>query len=288
VGSVNHLDARALIHQDIKPENVLVDDQCRPRLIDLGLALWRDSGSDGPAGAGWTGGTAAIMSPEQALGLFDRVGPWTDVFGLGGVLYHLLTGRPLFQGISYESVCWQGREAEYVPVRQVNRRVPLGLERICHKTLAADPKRRYDTAAELERVLRRFLARRRIVSAGLVILAVMTIGLVVVGARPASTPSRTIAFEPKPFRFGGDPPQWIGWIGFFPPSLRDDAELGDRARCGGFLDCYLIALDADGKVQLRLLPQSSATPSASSSEPGLSDEPGVQVFLTLGAARGKP
>src|SRR6202034_4268175 len=117
--------------------------------------------------ADWVGGTAGYMSPEQALGRADQIGPRTDVFGLGGVLYYLLTGYPLYQGASRVSMLRQARDAGNVPVRQVNRRVPRTLERICHKALAADPERRYRSAVELERALRWFVARRWIAGAGL-------------------------------------------------------------------------------------------------------------------------
>ncbi len=143
-----YLHDRGIIHQDIKPRNVLVDVQGRPRLIDFGLAHRRHAWSDDAAD--WSGGTAAYMSPEQAQGRADEISPRTDVFGLGGLLYYLLTGRPLYQGASCLSMIQQALKAEYLPVRQVNPRVPRALERICHKALAADPERRYRTAIELE------------------------------------------------------------------------------------------------------------------------------------------
>src|SRR5207253_8820400 len=100
--AVAYLHARGIIHQDIKPRNVLVDDQGRPRLIDFGLARLRHAWCDDTGD--WIGGTADYMSPEQARGRSDQIGTWTDVFGLGGLLYRLLTGRPLYRGASRVSV----------------------------------------------------------------------------------------------------------------------------------------------------------------------------------------
>ena len=104
-GVVAYLHAQGIVHQDIKPRNVLIDERGRPRLIDFGLARWEHAWSGD--GDDWSGGTANYMSPEQAMGQSDRIGPWTDVFGLGGLLYHLLTLGPLYRGASETSVVRQ-------------------------------------------------------------------------------------------------------------------------------------------------------------------------------------
>ncbi len=185
-----YLQARGIVHQDITPRNVLIDGRGRPRLIDFGLARQRHAWSDD--GADRSGGTAAYMSPEQAMGRPDRIGPRTDVFGLGGLLYHLLTGRPLYQGASRASVLRQARQAGYLPARVANPRVPRALERIVDRALAADPERRYRTAGELDRALRRFLVRRRIAAAGLltaVLLLAAAMVLIAVLAARRSAPT---------------------------------------------------------------------------------------------------
>ena len=147
----------------------------------------------------------------------------------------------------------QARQAGYVPVRQVNRRVPRELERICHKALAADPERRYRTASELERALRRSLApRRRIVVAGL------AIGLISHGPRADRAAGLATAARPA------DPARAVGRSSAVsPPRLQPldvrpspaqpihlDAEMQVSARLDAPAHGYLIALDPDGRVQL--------------------------------------
>jgi serine/threonine protein kinase len=309
--AVAYLHARGIIHQDIKPRNVLVDDQGRPRLIDFGLARLRHAWSDDVDD--WVGGTADYMSPEQAFGRPDQIGTWTDVFGLGGLLYHLLTGGPLYRGASRVSIVRQARETGFVPVRQVNRRVPRALERICHKALAADPAQRYGTAAQLERALRWFRARRGIAAAGLIVLPLMALALV--APRPAITAGAratpAIATPATPLRIDWldvthleprsrganvkfQPLQAMGKIGKVSWQTRED----DRVEVSAQLDSpgysYLIALNPDGKDQLWYPSDASRAPSQSAEiDPGqdrfcLTDGPGLQAFVAVASRRELP
>jgi hypothetical protein len=294
--AVAYLHARGIIHQDIKPRNVLVDDQGRPRLIDFGLARLRHAWSEDTTR--WTGGTAAYMSPEQALSCADRIGPRTDIFGLGGLLYHLLTGQPLYQGASRTSRLRQAKAAAYVPVRQVNRRVPRALQSICHKALAADPERRYRTAVELERALQRFRARRWIRMAGLAMLATvalavavaLALGLAAARQQPTGPPPKILAFVLEQFR-GPEPLGPIGWS--TQPILVDD-EVLVSARLDAPAYSYLVALGPDGKDTV-CHPMKDSEPPPRSTEIrlegmsyGLTGEPGLQAFVLMVSRRPLP
>ena len=185
--AVAYLHGKGIVHQDIKPRNVLIDEQGQPRLIDLGLAQVRHVWTETPSGP--SGGTPAYMAPEQANRDWERIRNWTDVFGLGGLLYTLLTGRPLYQGKSYEDVMTLARKAEIVPPRQVNPAIPRALERICLKALAREPERRYRSALELKQALDRYLQRRWIAGLGAASAAVLAVVVsIVVLARPGEPP----------------------------------------------------------------------------------------------------
>ena len=173
-GAVEYLHDNGVIHQDIKPSNVLIEKGGRLRLIDFGLSLRRDLWSDEASGR--VGGTPAQISPEQAAGDRELVGPETDVFGLGAVLYFLLTGRSLYQGAGKAEALERARGAAITPPRSIAPKVPIALERVCLKALAAGPERRYRSAGELRRALGFFLLRRwaliSLASASVIVAAV--------------------------------------------------------------------------------------------------------------------
>jgi serine/threonine-protein kinase len=173
--------SRGILHRDVKPHNILIGPYYETFLVDWGLAKCMGladtppvveepssrpipaGGSDetvdrGQAGSGAEGsdataagsivGTPAYMSPEQAEGWSERVGPASDVYGLGATLYHLLTGRPAFEGSAME-VLAKVRRGEFPAPRSVRRDVPRALEAVCLKAMALRPEDRYASAGGL-------------------------------------------------------------------------------------------------------------------------------------------
>ncbi|MBI3269404.1 MAG: protein kinase [Planctomycetes bacterium] len=147
---------QGILHRDIKPQNILVDREDRPRLSDFGLV--KDFAQDSRLTAsGVVLGTPMYMSPEQARGDLDAMDRRSDVFSLGAVLYHALAGRPPFEAGGALSVLHRVIHEEPAPIRGLAREVHRDLETICLKALAKEPEGRYPTAGELAEDLGRFL-----------------------------------------------------------------------------------------------------------------------------------
>ncbi|MCG3135663.1 MAG: Serine/threonine-protein kinase PknD [Planctomycetes bacterium] len=148
-----------VVHRDVKPANILLAPDGRPLLADFGLA--RVDGSGGTLTTrGDILGTPAYISPEQARGDSDAVGPRSDIYSLGAVLYELLAGRPPFSGSAasvLRSAAW-----EDPPALRDLATVPRDLETICLAAMAKEPARRYPSAAAFAADLRRFAERRPI------------------------------------------------------------------------------------------------------------------------------
>ncbi len=154
--AVQHAHAQRVLHRDLKPSNILLDPFDQPRVTDFGLARQLDRGAELTM-SGQTFGSPGYMPPEQAGGRSGKVTEASDLYAMGAVLYHLLTGRPPFQGGSVHAVLRQVEVDEPVALRRLNPSVPADLETICLKCLDKDPACRYRTAAELAEELGRFL-----------------------------------------------------------------------------------------------------------------------------------
>jgi YD repeat-containing protein len=158
--AVGFAHQQGIVHRDLKPGNILLAEDGTPKLNDFGLARQLDADTR-QTNTGAVLGTPRYMSPEQAEGRPERIGPATDVWALGVILYEMLTGRTPFAGALVE-VLDQIRNAEPEPPSKVQPDTPRDLETICLKCLHTDPAKRYASAVELAEDLRRFREDRPI------------------------------------------------------------------------------------------------------------------------------
>jgi PAS domain S-box-containing protein len=166
--TVAYAHSRGVVHRDLKGRNIVVGDFGEVVVVDWGMAkqVGRPEGEPGEPvvpDEAWVAvesgltvpgqalGTPAYMAPEQASGHLDRLDARTDVYGLGAVLYEILTGQPPFTGADTEEVLRKVRAEEPVPPRQLNPQAPPALEALCLQALAKEPSARPAAAANLAR-----------------------------------------------------------------------------------------------------------------------------------------
>jgi WD40 repeat protein/tRNA A-37 threonylcarbamoyl transferase component Bud32 len=177
--AIHYAHEKGILHRDLKPSNVLIDSNDQPRVTDFGLAKRLGTDSQPPTDltqltlSGHMLGSPSYMPPEQAIGARGKMSRRSDIYSMGAMLYHLLTGRPPFGGGSMADTLYQVQYQEPVSPRLLNPAVSHDLETICLKCLEKEPARRYQTAQELADELGRFLSDEPI------------------HARPVSRPERT-------------------------------------------------------------------------------------------------
>jgi serine/threonine protein kinase/tetratricopeptide (TPR) repeat protein len=158
--AVAYAHEHGILHRDLKPANVLFDAADKPYVSDFGLAKWLERECDLTQTLAILG-TPFYMAPEQATDS-RSVTATADVYSLGAILYHLLTGHPPVSGETPMEVLHRAAEQKPTPIRPANHRVPPDLETICLKCLEKEPASRYESAGALADDLERFGAGQTI------------------------------------------------------------------------------------------------------------------------------
>lgn len=154
--AIHHAHTHGVLHRDLKPSNILMDAEGEPMVTDFGLAM--NAAED--AGLTLTGqvlGTPAYMAPEQAAGKSGTATAATDVYGLGALMYHLLTGRPPFSGESHMAILQQVLHREPVSITVLTPGVSRDMDTICARAMAKEPAARYANALAFAEDLERCL-----------------------------------------------------------------------------------------------------------------------------------
>jgi serine/threonine protein kinase len=311
---------RGLIHRDIKPANVILHDDGKPRLVDFGLATHLASRR-----LRGLSGSPGYMAPEQARTESDRIDYRTDVYGLGGVLYHLLLGRAPHTGATRNEILECAKKGDVTAPRVIDPAVPGWLEAVCRKALAPAPANRYATALEFRQALLEGARpaesavalsvpparnRRQVLVASLGMLAL--VAALIVWFRPFDPASRRIvAGGAGPLRAeivvnhykevgDGLRVEPLGAVtadslAKGPPRCNDLIRL--RVTLSRSAYCFLIALNPDGKDQLCLreapahreeLRSVLEYPEDPNDFFGLSDGVGVQGFVVVASDQPLP
>jgi serine/threonine protein kinase len=155
-GAIQHAHDCGIVHRNLKPQVVLLSPDGAPKISSFEMArvLGHEAGQDEPEGT--VVGTPRWMAPEQLEGMVERVGPTADVYGLGAVLYHLLTGRPPFPGENLMGILERARGGPPTPPRELNPAVSPCLNAVCLRCLRREPGDRYVSAAALAEDLARY------------------------------------------------------------------------------------------------------------------------------------
>jgi serine/threonine-protein kinase len=154
--AIHFAHMRGVLHRDLKPSNILLDEQGQPHVTDFGLAK-QITDAENVTKTGMMLGTPAYVAPEQAVGARNQVGPRSDVYSLGVILYHMLTGRPPFQAATPAEMLMLVLEQDPVPPRMLNPKADRDLEMICLRCLQKPIDLRYASAAALADDLEAYL-----------------------------------------------------------------------------------------------------------------------------------
>ncbi len=164
--AVHYAHESGILHRDLKPSNVIIDDKDAPKIADFGLAKHLDLNEDGSfeSSSGAVVGTPSYMSPEQAAAKRQEMGPRSDIYSIGAMLYEMLTGQPPFKDETPVGTLLLVLNQDIIPPSNLAPHCDPDLEAICLKCLQRDPHDRYTSSQELAADFDRFLQGEQVVA----------------------------------------------------------------------------------------------------------------------------
>ncbi len=312
--AIGYAHARGVLHRDLKPDNVVIDESGQPKIIDFGMSRMRSGIAGAVNEADEVSGTLAYMSPEQAAGITSKTDHRVDVFALGAILYRLLVGKSPYPSMAVRQLIERVRQGEYDVASLDAADVPDELKTICRRAMHRDPAERFLTAEALAEALDQVTVAgtplpstpspSRVPSlttvAGLVGLVVILAGgwflsrpepSVAVASNVISpNPSNDLIqdFELTHIGNSAERAEFSGsLLQFRAPRENDDIQV--KAEFTSPVYCFLVALNPDGVKQL-CYPANAATkqaepitslryPTEENAAFGLTDGIGQQAFV---------
>lgn len=151
--AIGYAHARGVLHRDLKPDNVIIDESGQPKIIDFGMSRMRSGISGGTSESDEVSGTLAYMAPEQAIGVASNTDHRVDVFALGAILYRLLVGKAPYPNKPLMELLQYVRKGDYDRASLDAAEVPEELKTICRRAMQPDPAVRFATAEQLAEAL---------------------------------------------------------------------------------------------------------------------------------------
>jgi serine/threonine protein kinase len=299
--ALEHVHSRGVVHQDLKPENVVVDDRLEPKVIDFGLAHLRTAWAESDSML--AGGTLAYMSPEQAAGFHlpedphgskaPQIDHRADIFALGAILYRLLTGRRLYEATSRDEGIRTARACQWSEGLLTEAGHPQKVNAVCRRAISKNPAARFATCGELATDLRetqpRKISSRNAAVATAVVMGVLWVLLNYFGPSPsnATTASLLVTPDVRITHYGveGEIAKFAESLGAGDRQPRESDDIRFKANLPKPQYCMLVALNTDGKLQL-CYPSNPAQPADSPiAELNFPEKPGNVFSLTDGAGQ---
>lgn len=256
---LDQIHKNGLLHRDLKPSNVMIANSEHPKIIDMGLAQLQSESDFEIAG------TRAYLAPEVARGEKDSIGVETDIFGLGSILYFLLTNQPLYEGNSAANTTELAKRCEIELPTKSDSNIPKDLAAVCSKCLEDNPEDRFRSVEEVLSALSINQSKSLVLGSAVAVVALLLVSLAFFwkGSSPETPPDKTIEQLARPgFTYKGEPSQ-VAFKGDYKSAIELAETNSQQINTAGFegqlefrsnlsfrAQCSVLNRDIDGAIAL--------------------------------------